>query len=88
MNKIVFAEQDPQIAELLSRYFGKRAFKEYQEDLSYGAHEMRDGVNLFLQSKQEPLISASAIQWLKKNQAYVKLLGNLSITKLKLKYKS
>ncbi len=87
MTKIVFAEQDPQIAELLSRYFGKREFKEYQEGLSYGAHEMRDGVNLSLQSKQEPLISASAIQSLKKNQAYVKLPGNLPITKLKLAYK-
>ncbi len=83
----MFAEQDPQIVQLLSRYFNKREFKEYQEGLSYGAHEMRDRVNLSLQSKQEPLISASAIQSLKKNQAYVKLPGNLSTTKVKLSYK-
>jgi type IV conjugative transfer system coupling protein TraD len=84
MTKIIFAEQDPQIAEMLSRSIGEREIKEYQEGLSYGAHETRDGVSLSLQVKKQPLVSASDIQSLDKNQAYIKLPGNVSISKLKL----
>ncbi len=84
MTKVVFAEQDPQISEMLSRSFGEREIKEYQEGLSYGAHETRDGVNLSLQLKKLPLVSASEIQALERNQAYVKLPGNVPISRIQL----
>jgi type IV secretory pathway TraG/TraD family ATPase VirD4 len=84
MTKIIFAEQDPQISDMLSKSFGEREIKEYQEGLSYGAHETRDGVNLSLQSKKQPLVSASDIQALERNQAYIKLPGNIPISKIKL----
>lgn len=84
MTKIIFAEQDPQIAEMLSRSIGEREIKEYQEGLSYGAHETRDGVSLSLQVKKQPLVSASDIQSLEKNQAYIKLPGNIPVAKIKL----
>jgi type IV secretory pathway TraG/TraD family ATPase VirD4 len=84
MTKIIFAEQDPQIAEMLSRSIGEREIKEYQEGLSYGAHETRDGVSLSLQIKKQPLVSASDIQSLEKNQAYIKLPGNIPVAKIKL----
>jgi type IV conjugative transfer system coupling protein TraD len=83
--KIVFAEQDPEIAAKISKAFGEREIKEYQKGLSYGANDIRDGVNLTLQTRQQPLISPTAIQFLKKNQAFVRLPGNLPVTQIKLK---
>ena len=82
--KIVFAEQDPEIAVRISKAFGEREIKEYQKGLSYGANDIRDGVNLTLQTRQQPLISSTAIQFLKKNQAFVRLPGNLPVTQIKL----
>lgn len=82
--KVAFSEQDPEIASRISKAFGEREIKEFQEGISYGAHETRDGVNLSLQTKNQPVVSVTAIQSLKRNQAYVKLPENYPITKIKL----
>lgn len=82
--KIAFSEQDPEIASRISKAFGEREIKEYQEGISYGAHETRDGVNLSLQGKTQPLVSVTEIQSLKRNQAFVKLPESYPITKIKL----
>ena len=82
--KIVFSEQDPIIADLISRSFGEREILEYQESISYGANTMRDGVSLAESRKRLPLVSSSEIQALKKNQAFVKLPGSLPVTKIRL----
>lgn len=82
--KIVFSERDPEIARRISSAFGQYEVKEYQEGLSYGAHEMRDGVSLSKVSRQKPVVSATDIQSLKNNQAYVRLPGNYPVTKIKL----
>lgn len=83
--KIIFSEQNPEIAEQISKIFGVREIKEYQEGLSYGANEIRDGVNLSSQTKNLPLVSSTDIQFLEKNQAYVKLAGNIPVAKIKFK---
>jgi type IV conjugative transfer system coupling protein TraD len=83
--KIAFSEQDPETAGKISKSFGEREYKEYQEGLSYGAHEARDGVTLSLQTRSAPLISPTEIQSLKRNHAFLKLPENLPITKIKLK---
>lgn len=83
--KIVFAEQDPEIAAKISKAFGEREIKEFQKGLSYGANDVRDGVNLTLQTRHQPLITATAIQFLKKNHAFVRLAGQMPITQIKLK---
>ncbi|MBA2368060.1 MAG: type IV secretion system DNA-binding domain-containing protein [Candidatus Protochlamydia sp.] len=80
--KIVFAEQNPEIAEQISKIFGGREIKEYQEGLSYGANDVRDGVNLSLQTRQVPLVTATDIQFLDKNTAYIKLAGNICVAKV------
>ncbi len=82
--KIVFSEQDPEVAERISRFFGEREVLQFQEGTSYGALEMRDGVSLSGQNRNTPVISASEIQSICKNHAYVKLPENLPITKVKL----
>jgi type IV conjugative transfer system coupling protein TraD len=83
--KIVFSEYDPEIAERISKIFGVSEIGEYQEGISYGAHEMRDGVNLSYQKKKQATVSATDIQSLKPNQAYIRLSGKQPITKMRLK---
>ncbi|NGX62192.1 MAG: Coupling protein TraD [Chlamydiae bacterium] len=72
----------PKTALLISRSLSETEIKEYQEGISYGALQVRDGVNLSLQSKKAPLISPTQIQSLPNNHAYLKLPGNTPITKL------
>ena len=83
--KIIFSDHDPEIAEKISRCFGSREIKEYQQGISYGANEVRDGVNLTSQTKSISLVSATDIQSLEPNEAFVKLPGNVPIAKIKLK---
>lgn len=81
--KLVFSEQDPEIAQRISRSFGEKEVKEFHEGISYGAHEVRDGVSLSSQNKSMPVVSATDIQTLKKNIAFARLPGHYPITKVK-----
>lgn len=85
--RIAFAEQDPEIAARISKTFGEKESKEHQESISYGASEIRDGVNLSYQTKTTPVVSATQIQALNAHEAFVKLPGNFPISKLKFPYK-
>ncbi|MBA3239511.1 MAG: type IV secretion system DNA-binding domain-containing protein [Parachlamydiaceae bacterium] len=85
LTKIILAEQDPEIAERISKAFGDCEVKEFNEGISYGAHEARDGVNLSTQTKSSPIVSPSKILSLPKNTAFVKLPGNYPIVKVRLK---
>ena len=84
--RIAFAEQDPETATRISKTFGEKELREFQESISYGAHEMRDGVNLSSHNKVSAVVSATEIQSLDTNQAFVKMPGNFPITKIKLRY--
>lgn len=83
--RVSFYEQDPEIAARISKIFGEFEYEDLQEGVSYGAHEMRDGVSLSKQQRIRPVVSASSIQSLRKQEAYVKLPGKQPIVKLKLK---
>ena len=83
--RVVFAEHDPEISKAISRSLGEAEVKEYQEGISYGAHEVRDGVSLSLQTKHLPIVSPTDIQSLEPNQAFVRLPGNRPITQIKFK---
>ena len=83
--KIVFSEKAPNIAEEISRSFGKKVSKEFSEGISYGANDVRDGVNLSSHKKESQCVSATQIQSLPKNTAYVNLPENMPIAKIKMK---
>ncbi len=85
--RIVFAEQSSEIAYQISKSFGEKETKEYQEAISYGAHEMRDGVNISLQNRKSQVVTPTSLMSLNPNQAFIKLAGNLPITKIKLDYR-
>lgn len=84
--RIAFAEYDPEIAHRISKSFGEKETRESQEGISYGAHEMRDGVNLSFQNRTSPVVSPSSLQSLNIRESFIKLPGNLPVTKIKLSY--
>lgn len=70
----------------ISKIFGEKETKELHEGISYGAHEMRDGINLSFQNKKSPVVTPTAIQSLNIHEAFVKLPGVFPITKIRLKF--
>lgn len=86
--KLAFCERDFKTASKISEFFGEGEVREFQEGISYGAHEMRDGVNLSSHKKISPTVSATNIQSLKSNQAFVKLPENFPTVKLKFSIKT
>ncbi len=84
--KLCFRQEDPDIARRMSRFFGEREFKEVQEGLSYGAHEMRDGVSLSTIEKTKPTVAPTKILELKDLEAFIKLPGGIPAAKTRFKY--
>ncbi len=80
--KIVFAEQKPLHAGRLADMFGEQEIREYQKELSYGANDIRDGVSLNQQARYQQLITKTTIQFLPRNQAFVRLPDNCPIVRL------
>ncbi len=85
--KVAFCERDPEVSEKISRTFGKREFEEYREGISYGSHQMRDGVTLSKTSRQKPVVSPTDLQSLKPNDAYASLPGEYPVTRIVLPIK-
>ena len=56
------------------------------ESISYGAHQIRDGVNLTEQKRSKAVVSANDIITLNDLEAYIQLPGNWPIAKLKFAY--
>ena len=56
--------------------------------LSYGANTIRDGVSLNNLDKKQTLVLPTEISNLQDLECYIKLPGNLPITKLLMKYKN
>lgn len=82
--KVVFKESEPANAKQLSQLFGEQEIQEIQEGLSYGAHEMRDGVNQSKVLRNRPIISPTDIQNLKTNHCFLKKDGKIQRVKLRL----
>ncbi|MCB1107308.1 MAG: type IV secretion system DNA-binding domain-containing protein [Chlamydiia bacterium] len=84
--KVSFRQSDAEIAKRMSSFFGQREFRETQEGLSYGAHEMRDGVNLSSVERTRATISPTQIMNLPDLEAFIKLPGNWPAIKSRFKY--
>ncbi|MBX9697194.1 MAG: type IV conjugative transfer system coupling protein TraD, partial [Alphaproteobacteria bacterium] len=85
---LFFRNNDPTTSQWISKVLGEREQQEIQENLSYGAHAMRDGVSLNPTSKTTPLVLPTEIGSLQDLEAYLKLPGSWPITKLKMRYKN
>lgn len=79
--KLVF-RLDSYAAKQIAEAFGEQEVLEANESISFGAHQMRDGVSLSAQQHIRPLISPSEIMKLNNLEAYLKFPRNLPATKV------
>lgn len=84
--KVCFRQSEAAIAKRMSNFFGDVQTKETQEGISYGANDMRDGVNLSSIERNRPAVSPTDIQSLKNLHAYLKLPGTIPPVKIKFRY--
>jgi type IV conjugative transfer system coupling protein TraD len=84
--KVLFRNVDTEVATRVAKYLGEQEKQEASESISYGAHQMRDGVNLSNQKHTKPVVTASQIMMLKDLEAFLKLPGNFPVTKIAFNY--
>ncbi|WP_226554744.1 type IV secretion system DNA-binding domain-containing protein [Celeribacter naphthalenivorans] len=71
-NRLVFNTPDARTAKLFSESLGFEDVLEQRENLSFGAHESRDGVAFVSQRVERPIVTASEIQALPQFEAFVR----------------
>lgn len=84
--KLIFRTPDSYTAKRMSEFFGEQEVMESQESISFGAHQMRDGVSLSSQKRKQPLINYTEIMKLPNLSAYLKLTQDFPVTKVAFKY--
>jgi|GEM_PF-4053096 len=80
--KVIFRTPEASTAQYISDTLGRIEVQESNENISLGAHQMRDGVNLSANRRIKPVVSATDIMSLNRFEAYVSLPGNLPIAKV------
>jgi len=86
--KICFRQTSPELAYRMSKAFGEREITEMQEGISYGANDIRDGVNLSMHTKEKLTIPPTELFTLDNLEAYIKLAGNFPVTKIRFDYRT
>lgn len=85
--KIFFRSPDSDTAQWIVKMIGENEVIENTEGISYGAHQMRDGVSLNEQRKFKPIIPYTEFMSLPDLTAYIKLPEDYPITKVSFSYK-
>lgn len=86
--KVLFRAVDTDVANRIARYMGEQEKEELSTSISYGAHQMRDGVSLNQQRHVKSVVRASDIMLLQDLEAYIKYPGQFPISKVKFEYLS
>ena len=84
--KVLFRAVDTDVAARVARYMGEQEKEIASESISFGAHQMRDGVNLSHQVQTKPVITASQVMLLENLEAYLKFPGTFPVSKIKFSY--
>lgn len=84
---MVFRANEYDTARYVSMILGEQEREIINENISYGANSMRDGISVGSHRQVTPIVLPSEIQYLDDLQAFVKLKGNVPVTKITLKYK-
>ena len=85
-NRVTFSTPDEETANWCSNNLGNRENMITKENLSFGANEYRDGVNISQNKELEKLVIPSQIMNLKDLEFYLSFSNGLPITKSKLSY--
>ena len=83
--RVIFSSPDEDTARWCSNSLGKKEQKEIRRNISYGAHDVRDGVSLNTHQSTENLVIPTEIMNLHNLECYLKLPFNFPITKTKIK---
>ncbi|MFN7365298.1 MAG: type IV secretion system DNA-binding domain-containing protein [Alphaproteobacteria bacterium] len=81
--KIIYRTPESQTAEYIANTLGRLEIQESSENLSLGAHQMRDGVNLSQSRRDKYVVTPTDIMNLERFEAYVSLPGDYPIAKVK-----
>lgn len=84
--KIFFRCTEPSTQGWISKVLGDKEEEEPQENISFGAHHMRDGVSLSHQIRHRPLIMPAELSQLQDLECYLKYPGNYPCTKIQTDY--
>lgn len=84
--KLFFRCTEPSTQLWISKVLGDREETSPQENISFGANSMRDGVSLSRQTRQTPLIMPTQLSQLRDLNCYLKLPGDYPCVKLQMKY--
>jgi len=84
--KVIFRTSDAPTAKKLSEFFGEQEILEPAESISFGAHQMRDGVNLAEHRRFQATIPYTNLLNLNNLEAYLQLPGNYPLTKIAFDY--
>ncbi|MGE3319522.1 MAG: type IV secretion system DNA-binding domain-containing protein [Candidatus Berkiella sp.] len=79
---LFFSTNNNHSAKWAAEQLGRAEFLEAREGYSMGAHQMRDGVTLSHQRRQEFVVMDSEIRHLKKREAFMVTAGGWPVTKL------
>lgn len=84
--KVIFRTPDSYTAKRMSEFLGEQEVQESQESISFGAHQMRDGVNLSDQKRNKLLVPYSEIMKLPNLTAYLQLPRDFPIARVAFEY--
>jgi type IV secretory pathway TraG/TraD family ATPase VirD4 len=84
---IHFRSTDKMTSDYISDLLGEQEVEEVSESVSYGANQKRDAVSLNEHKKIKRIVLPTEIRRLDDLQAYLRLKGDLPITKVKFHYK-
>jgi type IV conjugative transfer system coupling protein TraD len=84
--KFFFRCEELQATEQVSKWLGDEEIEEAKESLSYGAHQMRDGVSMNHQKSIRRLVLPTEVAQLPDLTCYLKFPGKFPIAKLKMTY--
>jgi type IV conjugative transfer system coupling protein TraD len=83
--RVIFSSPDEDTARWCSNALGKKEQREIKKNISYGAHDVRDGVSLNVHQSTENLVIPTEIMNLNNLECYLKLPFNFPVTKAKIK---
>jgi type IV conjugative transfer system coupling protein TraD len=86
--KVFFRCTEPSTQTWISKVLGDKEEIEPQENISYGANSMRDGVSLSHHTRQKPLVMPTELSQLEDLECYIKLPGDYPCTKLQMTYQT
>jgi type IV secretory pathway TraG/TraD family ATPase VirD4 len=85
--RIFFRTPSFETAQWASKELGESETEEMKENVSYSESAMRSSISITNQRFKQQIISASEVMHLNDLEAFIRLPGNLPVTKVKLNYR-